>query len=297
MAVDVKVGTAPDNWGVWFPSDPKQIPWNRFLDEVREAGYQWIELGPPGYLPTDPTTLTANVQKRGLEVTTGFVMQHFDDASLWPTIEAEVNSVGTLLKALGARFLLVIDDTYTNLFTGEKTRPAKLDATSWKHLVDAVHKVARIARERYGLKVVFHPHAETHVEYEDQIETFLEQTDPALISLCLDTGHHSYRGGDPVAFMRRHHNRIPYLHLKSLDGKVLQRVQSDNVPFAKAVAMGIFCEPSEGIVDFRAFREVLNDANYQGWAIVEQDMYPAPLDKPLPIAKRTREYLKEIGIG
>ena len=37
--------------------------------------------------------------------------------------------------------------------------------------------------------------------------------------------------------------------------------------------------------------------NYDGWACVEQDMYPAPFDKPLPIAKRTREYLREIGIG
>ena len=32
-------------------------------------------------------------------------------------------------------------------------------------------------------------------------------------------------------------------------------------------------------------------------AIVEQDMYPAPFDKPLPIARRTREYLRGIGIG
>ncbi len=46
-----------------------------------------------------------------------------------------------------------------------------------------------------------------------------------------------------------------------------------------------------------AFRDVLRDINYQGWAIVEQDMYPAPFDKPLPIAKRTRAYLREIGIG
>ena len=51
--MNVKVGTGPDSWGVWFASDPKQIPWRRFLDEVVEAGYEWIELGPYGYLPTD----------------------------------------------------------------------------------------------------------------------------------------------------------------------------------------------------------------------------------------------------
>ena len=61
--------------------------------------------------------------------------------------------------------------------------------------------------------------------------------------------------------------------------------------------MGILCEPSRGAVDFEAFRDVLDRVNYQGWAIVEQDMYPAPFDKPLPIAKQTRRYLREIGIG
>ncbi len=42
----VRVGTAPDPWGVWFPEDPQQTPDARFLDEVAAAGYSWIELGP-----------------------------------------------------------------------------------------------------------------------------------------------------------------------------------------------------------------------------------------------------------
>ena len=53
----LRIGTAPDSWGVWFPDDPKQVPWDRFLDEVVKAGYTWIELGPYGYLPTDPHLL------------------------------------------------------------------------------------------------------------------------------------------------------------------------------------------------------------------------------------------------
>ena len=49
--MNIKIGTAPDAWGVWFPDDPKQISAIRFLDEVVEAGFEWIELGPYGYLP------------------------------------------------------------------------------------------------------------------------------------------------------------------------------------------------------------------------------------------------------
>lgn len=294
---NVKIGTAPDSWGVWFPDDPKQTPWERFLNEVVAAGYKRIELGPPGYLPTDPNLLKPLLQEHGLEVTTGFVMRHFEDEALWPTIETELNSVGPLLEKLGALFLLLIDDTYTDLFTGQQIRPAALGEDGWRRLIDTVHRVAALARDRYGLQVLFHPHAETHVEFEDQIERFLGDTNPELVSLCLDTGHHAYRGGDPVEFMHRHHSRIPYLHLKSVDREVQRQVEAGRIPFAKAVAMGAFCEPSQGGVDFKAFRDVLNDIAYQGWAIVEQDMYPAPFDKPLPIAMRTRAYLKDIGIG
>jgi inosose dehydratase len=164
-------------------------------------------------------------------------------------------------------------------------------------LIETTHRVADIAVNRFGLKLVFHPHAETHVEYEDQIEALLDQTDPTKVFLCLDTGHHAYRGGDPVAFFRKYHRRIPYLHLKSVDGQMQKRVKQEKIPFALAVGMDMFCEPSKGAVDFLAFRDALRDHNYEGWAIAEQDMYPAPFDKPLPIAKRTRAYLREIGIG
>ncbi len=61
------IGTAPDSWGVWFADDPKQTPWERFLDEVAESGYKWIELGPYGYLPNDPTRLAEELKARDLQ--------------------------------------------------------------------------------------------------------------------------------------------------------------------------------------------------------------------------------------
>lgn len=295
--MNVKIGTAPDSWGVWFPSDAKQTPWERYLDEVRAAGYTWTELGPIGYLPTDPEKLRGELDKRGLKLTGTFVMRHLEDTAAWPDLEKDLDIAGRVLTALGAKLLVLIDDTYTNLFTGEGMRPGRLEGDSWKRLIDTTNKVGNVARDRYGLKLVFHPHAETHVEYEDQIEALLAQTDPELVFLCFDTGHHAYRGGDPIAFMRKHHRRIPYLHLKSVDGGIQKQVARENIPFAKAVAMDMFCEPARGMVDFIAFRDVLREINYDGWATVEQDMYPAPFDKPLPIAKRTREYLRSIGLG
>jgi inosose dehydratase len=292
------IGTAPDSWGVWFPSDPRQTPWQRFLDEVRDAGYEWIELGPYGYLPTDLSVLGAELDKRGLKVSGSFVTGDLvNPATSWPKLERQVRGLGPNLRGLGAGFLVLIEDMYTDQLTGEPLAPAHLDAAGLQRLVDTTCRIAEIAKTDYGLNLVFHSHAETHVQYEDQIEAFLDATEPELVSLLLDTGHHAYCGGDPVAFMKKHHSRIPYLHLKSVDGEVRAKVAAENIPFAKAVAMHMFVEPSCGIVDLAAFRDALQDINYVGYGIVEQDMFPAPFDKPLPIAKRTRAYLREIGMG
>ena len=295
--MNIRIGSAPDSWGVWFPDDPKQTPWQRFMDEVVEAGYNWIELGPYGYLPTNPTILQTELDKRNLKVSAGFVMGSLEDHSVWREIETQLTGAGELLAELGAQYLVLIDGTYSDLFTGEQIEIKQLDDDNWRRLIDTTHRVADMIDELYDMKLVFHPHAETHVEYEDQIERFLSDTDPDRVSLCFDVGHHAYRDGDPVAFMRKHHARIPYLHLKSVEPTLQKKVEAEGIPFATAVAMDMFCEPSRGAVDFMAFRDLLIELDYDGFAIVEQDMYPAPFDKPLPIARRTRAYLQEIGLG
>jgi inosose dehydratase len=296
--MNTKVGTCPDSWGVWFGNDAKQIPWQRCLDETAEAGYHWFELGPYGYLPTDPKILGRELEKRGLAAV-GQAIDEFalEDPAQWDETKKTISASGQLLAGLGAEYFVLIDAPYSNLATGEIVAPARLDDAGWQRMMDTTHKIADLLHDSYGVKLLFHPHAETHVEYEDQIERFLADSDPEKIGLCFDTGHHAYRGGDPVAFMRKHYARIPYLHLKSVDSQVQRKVEAEHIPFAKAVEMDMFVEPNQGAVDFLAFRDLLLELDYNGYAIVEQDMYPAPFDKPLPIAQRTREYLREIGIG
>ena len=294
--MNIRIGTAPDSWGVWFANDPRQTPASRFLDEAAEAGYEWIELGPYGYLPTNPTVLKSELKRRNLKVSGTFVMGHIEQTDTFARLYEEAHSAGALLQELGARYMVLIDDTYTDLFTGEPTGVARLNDGEWKRLLDGAHILGRLAKEKFGLKLAFHPHAETHVEYEDQIEEFLEGTDPAYVSLCLDTGHHAYRGGDPGRFLEKHFSRVAYLHLKSIDADKLRLVAQKQTPFARAVELGVFCEPSRGVVDFLSLARLLKDRAYDGWATVEQDMFPAPFDQPLPIARRTRAYLREIGL-
>jgi inosose dehydratase len=293
----ITVGTAPDSWGVWFADDPRQPPWQQFLDEVVLAGYDTIEIGPYGYLPADADRLRAELEQRSLRVSAGFVMPDIHRPEQWPAIKDDVARIGQLLSAIGASYLVLIPNVYSDLFTGERTAPTDLDADSWKRLIEGTHMIADLARADFELDVVFHPHAETPVEYEHQIFKFLDDTDADRVSLCLDMGHHAYRGGEVVEFIRNHHDRIGYLHLKSVDAVVRERVERERIPFAKAVAMDMFVEPDRGVLDFNAVRAVLEEVGYQGYGIVEQDIYPSPFDRPLPIARHTRAYLRDVGIG
>ena len=100
----ITLGTAPDAWGVWFPEDSRQIPWRRFLDEVAETGYEWIELGPYGYLPTQLSVLRDELGSRGLKVCACVVEGNLEEASHWDGVEAQVLGGG----AEGNQLLFVV---------------------------------------------------------------------------------------------------------------------------------------------------------------------------------------------
>jgi len=294
------VGTTPSSWGVWFPNDPRQPPWEQYLDEVVEAGYEWIELGSYGYLPTEGGRLNAELRARSLRIAAGHTRTFLDltTADAWPEIERQATELGTLLAEGGANYFMVLPASYRDPVTGAAMGTDRLSPDAHGYLVDNLHRLAAFVQSRFCLHIVFHPHIETPIEYEDQIDTLLAATDPALVSLCLDTGHCAYRAGDPVAFMRRHHARIPYLHLKDLNPSVHRAVQESGLSFGEAVKRSVFCEPPTGALNFPALREVLHDVHFNGVVIVEQGMYPlASFDIPLPIARRTRAYLRTVGIG
>lgn len=293
----IKVGNAPDSWGVWFPRDDRQVDPMTFLDEVAEAGFSCIELGPWGYLPTSSETLAEELRKRNLElVATTLGCDLTDDAAVDKLI-AELPEVTSLQKALGAKFVVLLPPMFTDLFTGEDSMPRTLSEEDRARYNANIGRIGRIVREEYGLVLTAHPHVDSHLETEADIESLLEATDPRDVSLCLDVGHHAYGGGDACAFLRKHIDRIPYIHLKNCDGEVLKQMREQNWSFAKAVTHDIMCEPWKGMVDFAELKRTLDEVGYTGYAVVEQDMYPAPQGKPLRVAKETRNFLKEIGIG
>ncbi len=290
--MSIHVGTAPDSWGVWFAADPRQTPWPRFLDEVAEAEYPAIELGPFGYLPTAPHEVARELGKRSLELAGGTLSGDLSAPDGWAAVRKTTASICDVLEHVGARFLVLLD-------TGPPEtapKPRELDEPGWGRLRETVHRLGEYTASR-GIAAVFHPHADTTIQFEPDIERLLELTDRALVNLCLDVGHHAYAGGDAVRFFREHHQRISYLHLKDVDATLTARSLEHDWGMARAVAEGAFVDLGEGCVDLPALNKVAHEVGYDGWGIVEQDMFPAPFDKPLPIARRNRAYLRQSGIG
>jgi inosose dehydratase len=294
----LRLGSAPDSWGVWFADDPVQTPWNRFLDELAEAGYRWVELGPYGYLPTDPGRLQDELDQRGLTLSGGTVGGGLHRGDAFEEVRTRALDVARLVSGLGARHLVFLPEMYRSLDgTGTYLQPADLDSEAWRRLVSSVSELGKIVRDTYGVKLAFHPHADSHVETQDEVRRLLDGTDSDSVWLCLDTGHIAYGGGDNLALIREFPDRIGYVHLKQVDPGVLDVAKRERLSFADAVRRGVMCEPPNGAPAMEPIISSLHELDTELFAIVEHDLYPCDPDEPLPIAERTRRFFNNCGIG
>ncbi|GAA3688836.1 sugar phosphate isomerase/epimerase family protein [Gordonia hankookensis] len=293
---NIIVGSAPDSWGVWFPEDPQQTPYTRFLDEVAASGYEWIELGPFGYLPTDPQQLRDELGERGLKLSAGTVFEHLHQDDSWDAVWSQIEDVAELTAAVGGKHVVVIPEMWRDPATGVVLEDRHLTDDQWLAKTRGMNELGKAMFEKYGVRAQYHPHADSHVDTEPNIYRFLENTDGEFVNLCLDTGHVSYCGGDNLAIIRKHPERLGYLHLKQVDEAVRAKVAADDLPFGEAVRLGAMTEPPRGIPEMPPLLDAVADLDVDIFAIVEQDMYPCAPDAPLPIAQRTARYLGSCGV-
>ena len=170
-----------------------------------------------------------------------------------------------------------------------------MDKAEWTAFRDRFATIAKMGTEDYGLTVGIHAHAAGFMDFEPELERLLNEVDEKHLKICFDTGHHSYAGFDPVAFMKRHMNRISYMHFKDINPKVKAAAIANRTGFYDACGQGIFCNLGQGDVDFPAVRQLLLDANFEGWCTVEQDCDPSMDVRPVDDARANREYLQSIG--
>lgn len=293
----IRIGNAPCSWGVEFADDPRNPSWQRVLDECKAAGYDGIELGPIGFMPEDPAVLGDALAQRGLQLIGGVVFRPFHDPAKWAEVKDAALRTCKSLVAHGAKHLVLIDSISPRraATAGRPSEAEQMPDAEWKGFAARLRDVARMGTEEFGLTVSLHPHAAGFMDFEAEVERLLAEVDPALLKLCLDTGHSHYAGFDPVAFMKRHRDRLAYVHFKDIDPAVRADVVANRTDFYKACGQGIFCNLGKGMTDFLAVRQLLLDTGYDGWCTVEQDCDPAGPTSPVDDARANRAYLRTIG--
>lgn len=296
----IQLANAPVSWGIYeFDGMEPKYPYTRVLDEIVETGYTGLELGPWGYLPTDPDVLRAELSKRNLRLLSSFVPVNFADEAAHEAGEQHALQVGRLLQSQGALCIVLADNNGTVpelVQQAGRRHGSALSRDQWDVYAKGVNRVARAVYDQCGLKVVFHHHCAGYVETMDEVRSLMNRADQDLVGLCLDTGHWEYAGGDAVAAVREYGERVRYLHLKDCDPGIRELAVKERMDYFAAVAAGVFCELGQGSVDFPTLIEEVEKLGYDGWAIVEQDILTDDLDVPRQSAQRNREYLRSIGL-
>jgi inosose dehydratase len=295
----LSIGNAPCSWGVEFADDPRNPPWSHVLDEAKAAGYTGIELGPLGFMPEDPAILGPALAERELTLIGGVLFRPFHDPTHWTQVQDAALRTCRALTAHRAKRLVLIDSISARRAptAGRSGEAQRLRGAERAGFLDRIKSVARMGAEEFGLEVTMHAHAAGFVEFEDELEAVLDAIEPKLLGVCLDTGHCEYAGFDPVAFYRRHSQRVSYLHFKDIDPLVRRRAIDERIGFYDACAAGLFCNLGDGIVDFRALKDALVSTGFSGWATVEQDRDPTGARSTLADATANLAYLKMSGLA
>jgi inosose dehydratase len=283
-----KIAGAPISWGVCeVPGWGYQLGPKRVLREMREVGLVATELGPDGFLPSDPAAMAGVLSEHGLQAVGGFTPLLLHVAGHDPV--PEVDRILDAYVASGAQVLVLSAVAGS---AGYDNRP-QLDGVGWQRLLSNLDRVTKLAADR-GVCAVLHPHVGTVIETGDDVQQVL---DGSSISLCLDTGHLLIGGMDPAELVRQAPARIAHLHLKDVDSSVAAKVQSGQLTYSQAVKQGMYRPLGQGDVDVPAIVGHLRAHGYNGWYTLEQDtiLTEEPKDEgPVVAVRASAEYLQTV---
>lgn len=111
--------------------------------------------------------------------------------------------------------------------------------------------------KEYDMKYAIHLHGPDIALYPDADDVWknVKGLDPR-IGMCLDIGHDTRNGKDPVLDLKKYHTRVFDIHIKDVTG---------------ATKLGYSVEIGRGIIDFPAFIKMLRKVGYDGKCSLEHE--------------------------
>lgn len=304
----INICGAPGCWGVETGNNPNTPTWRRVLKEAREAGYSAIELGPTGWIPLDDLeTVSAELNKYNLSIVAGTIFENLVDEDEHASNLEKARKICELITKLpklpvedGQRkptpYMTVMDfgTEHRDYSSGHSDTAIRLTDEEWAVLVRHVKEICECANS-YGVRPVIHPHCGGFIEFADEIDRIAQDIPYELAGLVLDTGHLQYAGMDPVEWLRKYQDRLDYVHFKDINPVVYPQVMTEHIRFFEACGKGAMCPIGQGMLDYKAIADVLDEINYNGYITIEQECDPKDVDNSLANVKASVDFLKGIG--
>ncbi len=276
----VKVAGAPVSFGV-FELTPDDVAvalpdGEQVMAILADTGYTGVDLGPVGFLD-GAGPLPERLAAHGLDLAGGWIDLPFSDDGAFETALPGLAATLDLFSSAPPRDGGIAPRP-TLADSGDAVRKAHpggdpehtLDAAGWRRLGRNVATVASMMRDR-GLEPTFHHHACTFVETPAEIDAFCDATD---VDLTLDTGHLLIGGGDPSTAWERWGERINHLHIKDVRVARLREIVDAGGGMIEVWSGGVFVPIGDGDLDLAAFMDAMVARDFDGWLVVEQDVYP-----------------------
>ena len=299
--------SCPGSWGIEDARNPDNTPWETVLDQIRAIGFNALELGPYGYLPSETARLTEELNKRDLLIVAGTL---YDDLVSKESFDRIVNKTHEICRVLSSvptadtlgnqkqspPYYVIIDAVKPERETLPRSTKAPILSTDlWAQMISHIKQIAKISSEEYGVRSVIHHHAGGYIDYEDEIDLLLFDISADYVGLCFDTGHAYYAGLDPEQGIRKYGSRIEYVHFKDIDKSVYDIVIHENIGFYEACFKKLMCPIGEGVLDYASIRTALTDVEYDGWITIEQDRHPSDTSDVQACIQKSVTHLCDLG--
>ncbi len=290
----VFLGIAPIGWcNDDMPELGAENTFKQTVSEMALAGFTGCEIG--NKYPSDPVELKKALDLRGMRIASRWYSSFILTRSLDEEI-ADFTANLDFLAAVGANRINVSEQSYS--IQGKMDVPVLtgghkhvMNDGEWDRFCAGLNTLGKIASDR-GFKLCYHHHMGTVVQTSEETDRMMANTDPQSVFLCYDTGHFTFAGEDPLAMLKKYVDRVGHVHLKDMRMPVVQKVREEKLSFLQAVRSGAFTVPGDGDVDFDPVFQVLAEAGYQGWLLVEAEQDPAKAE-PLEYARKARKYIQE----
>lgn len=259
----MKIAGAPISWGVCeVPNWGYQMTPERVLTEMQQIGLTATEFGPQGWLPIEAQARAAEVGKYGLEPVGAFFLAVMHDPGFdpIPMVDKELEA----FEAAGGSYLILAADSGRD---GYDARPV-LDETGWSTLFTNLDRI-REECAAHGVTACLHPHWGTMVQNTDEVIRVL---DNSTVGLCLDTGHLACGGTDVVDLVRSYADRVDIVHAKDIHKSMTDKLLPGEITWSEGIRAGMFAPIGEGDIDFAAIVDLLADAGFDGYYVLEQDI-------------------------